>query len=138
MTMYLTTDDVQMLNEGFVGADMLRDFGLLDSAVSRPQASAFGEDAHPSIHEKAAALLYGLARNHPFIDGNKRTAWASASVFYQINGYLVPADDAAVVALVVDVAEGQIDVPHIAAVLKDWAHAILMPDNWMGTDDTVF
>lgn len=70
MTMYLTTDDVQMLNEGFVGADMLRDFGLLDSAVSRPQASAFGEDAYPSIHEKAATLLYGLTRNHPFIDGN--------------------------------------------------------------------
>ena len=63
-----------MLNERFVGPDMLRDFGMLDSAVMRPQASAFGDDAYPTIHEKATALLHGLARNHPFVDGNKRTA----------------------------------------------------------------
>jgi death on curing protein len=135
MTMYLTTDDVQMLNEWFVRTGMLRDFGLLDSAVSRPQASAHGEDAYPTVHEKAATLLYGLARNHPFVDGNKRTAWAATSVFYQINGYLVEdADDGAVVGLVVDVAEGQVDVQHIAAVLKDWAQPLPVSDDWMGTD----
>lgn len=80
-TVYLTCDDVQMLNEEFAGRDMLRDFGLLDSAVMRPQASAFGEDAYPTLHEKAAALLHGLARNHPFVDANKCTAWAATSVF---------------------------------------------------------
>ncbi len=138
MTMYLTTDNVQMLNERFAGSDMLRDFGLLESAVMRPQASAFGEDAYPTIHEKAAALLHGLARNHPFIDGNKRTAWAATSVFYQINGYHLAVDDGAVVALMVDVAEGQLDVPNIAAVLKSWAHPLPVPDDWMGTDDTLF
>jgi death on curing protein len=138
MTMYLTSDNVQMLNERFAGPDMLRDFGLLESAVMRPQSSAFGEDAFPSLHEKAAALLHGLARNHPFIDGNKRTAWAATSVFYQINGYNLGVDDGAVVALMVDVAEGQLDVPHIAAVLKDWAQPLPVPDDWMGTDDTLF
>ncbi|TVS78249.1 type II toxin-antitoxin system death-on-curing family toxin [Mycobacterium helveticum] len=93
-----------MLNDRFVGPDMLRDFGMLDSAVMRPQASAFGDDAYPTIHEKAAALLHGLARNHPFVDGNKRTAWAATSVLYHISGDELSVDDGAVVALVVDVA----------------------------------
>jgi death on curing protein len=138
MTMYLTTDNVQMFNEQFVGPDMLRDFGLLESAVMRPQASAFGEDAYPTLHEKGGALLHGLARNHPFVDANKRTAWAATSVFYQINGYLLAVEDGAVVALTVDVAEGQLDVPNIAAVLKSWAQPLAGPDNWMGTDETQF
>ena len=127
-----------MLNEDFVGPDMLRDFGLLESAVMRPQMSAFGDDAYPTIHEKSAALLHGLARNHPFVDANKRTAWAATSVFYQINGYVVDLDDGAVVGLVVDVAEGQLDVPTIAALLKVRAHPVALPDDWMGTDGTLF
>jgi death on curing protein len=130
-TLCLTCDNVQMLNEEFVGPDMLRDFGLLDSAVARPQASAFSEDAYPTLHEKAATLLYGLARNHPFVDANKRTA--AASVFYQINGYMLAVDDGDVVALV-DIAEGQLDVPNIAATLKAWAHPLPVSDDWMGTD----
>lgn len=138
MTMYLTTDDVQMLNEEFVGPDMLRDFGLLESAVMRPQMSAFGDDAYPTIHEKSAALLHGLARNHPFVDGNKRTAWAATSVFYQINGYMVDLDDGAVVGLVVDVAEGQLDVPTTANLLKPWALPVALPDDWMGNDGMLF
>ena len=68
MTTYLTTDDIQRFNERFVGPGQLRDFGLLDSATSRPQMTVLGEDAYPTLHEKAAALLHGLARNHPFID----------------------------------------------------------------------
>jgi death on curing protein len=138
MTMYLTTDSIQMLNEHFVGPDMLRDFGLLESAAMRPQQSAFGEDAHPSIHEKAATLLYGLARNHPFVDGNKRTAWAATSTFYQINGYFLHVEDGAVVGLVVDVAEGQVDVQNIATVLKSWAFPFPPSVDWMGTDGMLF
>lgn len=130
-TLYLNCDNVQSINEGFVGPDMLRDFGLLDSAVARPQASAFGEDAYPTLHEKAATLLYGLARNHPFVDANKRTAWASTSVFYQINGHYLAIDDGNVVGLVVDIAEGQLDVPNIAATLKVWAHPFPASDDWM-------
>jgi death-on-curing family protein len=76
--------------------------------------------AFPTIHEKAAALLHGLARTHPFIDGNKRTAWAATAVFYRANGYRVRAEDDDIVALMVDVAEGQMDVQHIAGVLKHY------------------
>ncbi|MDZ7883599.1 MAG: type II toxin-antitoxin system death-on-curing family toxin [Mycobacterium sp.] len=79
-----------MINERFVGPDQVRDFGLVDGAVMRPQASAFGEDAFPTIHEKAAALLHGLARNHPFVTANKRTAWAATALFYMVNGHTRP------------------------------------------------
>src|SRR5260370_32185180 len=110
MTIWLSTDDVQRFNEHFVGPDMLRDFGLLDPAVVRPQATAFGEAASPTLHEKSAALLHSLARNHPFVDGNKRTAWAATAVFYEINGYTISVmvDPGQIVGLVVDIAEGQL------------------------------
>lgn len=128
MTTYLSTDEVQGFNAHFVGSDALRDFGLLESAVMRPQASAFGEDAFPSLVEKAAALLHGLARNHPFIDGNKRTAWVATNVFLMVNGFAVSADQGDIVALVVDVAEGQLDVPAISGKLKEWAQPMEFPD----------
>jgi len=81
MNQYLTTDEIQSFNSHFVGEGKLRDFGALEAAVLRPQSSAFGEDAYPTIHEKAAALLHSLARNHPFVDGNKRTALAATTTF---------------------------------------------------------
>lgn len=123
MTAYLTAGEVCAFNERLAGPDLLADFGLLESAVMRPQTTAFGADAYPSIHEKAAALLHSLARNHPFIDGNKRTAWASAAVFYKINGYELAVGEDEIVAIMVDVAEGLRDVPAIAGVLKGWAAA---------------
>jgi death-on-curing protein len=64
----------------------LRDRGLLESAVARPFQSAFGEDAYPSIHEKAAALFHSLIANHPFSDGNKRTAVLALADFILANG----------------------------------------------------
>lgn len=126
MVLYLTAQDVQAMNGHLVGPNLLRDFGLLDSAVSRPQAAAFGEDAFASIHEKAAALVHGLARNHPFIDGNKRTALAAMSVFYQLNGFTLMAEQGDLVSLMVDIAEGQIDVASIAGRLKEWVMPIPM------------
>jgi death-on-curing protein len=128
MTTFLTADEVQQFNAHFVGPNALRDFGLPDAALARPQACAFGEDAFPTLREKAAALLHGLARNHPFLDGNKRTAWAATAVFYLVNGLLVHADQGDVVALVVDTAEGQADVPTIAARLKAWVQAFDLPE----------
>jgi death-on-curing protein len=137
MTMWLSTDNVQEFNARFVGQDMLRDFGLLESAVLRPQATTFSEDAYPTLHEKAAALLHSLARNHPFVDGNKRTAWAATAVFYEINGYTISTevDPGQIVGLVVDVAEGLVDVPNIAAVLKDWAQPFPTPGEWIDDED---
>lgn len=106
MAVYLTTDDILRVNERFVGPDCLGDFGLLDSAVLRPQASAFGADAFPTIHEKAAALLHGLARSHPFLTGNKRTAWAATAMFYLVNGYALTVGASEVIAVATDAAEG--------------------------------
>ena len=126
---YLTTNEVIRISEAEVGEDVLVDYGLLDAAVQRPQQSAFGRDAYEDIHAKAAALLHSIARNHPFIDGNKRVAAAAALVFYHLNGWLVPVPDQGdLVALVVDTAEGLLTVEAIADTLKGWAQAVPDPD----------
>jgi death-on-curing protein len=94
-------------------------FGLLESAVMRPQQSVGGHEAYSSLHLKTAALMHSLARNHPFIDGNKRTAAVAALTFCFINGQMIVMDDSELVALTLDVAEGQLDVPTIAKLLED-------------------
>lgn len=90
MTDYLTLDDVLAAAEAHLGrpADV-GDYGLLQSALARPQATVFGEDAYPTLHEKAAALLQSLATNRALIDGNKRTAFVATALFYELNGHHV-------------------------------------------------
>jgi len=98
----------------------VRDHGLLESALARPRASAFGEDAYPTIHEKAAALLHSIAKNHALVDGNKRLALAATLAFYGINGLrlTLPNDDA--YDFVIAIATGTLDdVSAIAGVLKN-------------------
>ena len=87
MTRYLTVDDVCRINEAEVGSNMLADFGLVESAVLRPQQSVGGQDAYPGLHSKAAAPFHSLANNHAFVDGNKRTAVLALIVFYNLNGW---------------------------------------------------
>ena len=90
MTEYLTLDDVLAAAEAHLGRPAeIGDYGLLESAVARPQASAFGEDAYPTLHEKAAALLQSLAANRALIDVNKRTAFVATALFYELNGHRV-------------------------------------------------
>jgi death-on-curing protein len=97
----------------------VRDYGLLEAALARPQASAHGESAYPGIHEKAAALLHSLARNHALVDGNKRLALAATIAFYGINGIRLTLTNEEAYELVVDVASGRLDdVPAIASVLE--------------------
>jgi death-on-curing protein len=87
VTEYLDRDDVLIAGTAAVGhALTVGDYGLLDAAVARPQSTAFGVDAYPDDFAKAAALLQLLARNHAFVDGNNRTAWAAAWTFLYING----------------------------------------------------
>ena len=87
MTEYLDRDDVLVAGAAAVGVELrVADYGLLDAAVARPQATAFGVDAYHDLFTKAAALLQSLARNHALVDGNKRTAWAAAWTFLYING----------------------------------------------------
>ncbi|OBB77124.1 type II toxin-antitoxin system death-on-curing family toxin [Mycobacterium sp. 852014-52144_SCH5372336] len=87
MTEYLDRDDVLVAGAAGVGVEFrVADYGLLDAAVARPQATAFGVDAYPDLFTKAAALLQFLVRNHALVDGNKRTAWAAAWTFLYLNG----------------------------------------------------
>jgi death on curing protein len=97
----------------------IRDLGLLESAVARPRASAFGEDAYRTLHEKAAALLHSLARNHPLIDGNKRLAFAATFAFLGLNRVRLTFSNDAAYHFVIEVATGRLDdVPAIADVLR--------------------
>jgi death on curing protein len=119
---YLTVEDLLVVAEEIVDAPVVRDVGLLDSAAHRPRASAFGEDAYPTIHDKAAALLEGVARDHALVDGNKRLAWAASVVFYDLNGVeLEPPGVDEAVELVVAVAAGQLELPKLAERLAGWA-----------------
>lgn len=101
------------------GEPDVRDHGLLESALGRAQASAFGQDAYPGIHQKAAALLHSLARNHALVDGNKRLALAATIAFYGMNGKRLTLTNDEAYDLVIDVASGRLDdVPAIASVLR--------------------
>lgn len=122
---YVTVGEVAAINEAEIGPDLLADFGLLESAVLRPQQTVFGQDAYPDIDTKAAALLHRMIRNHPFIDGNKRTAVISVIVFYGLNGTWIDAQQDELVALAVHVAEGLLDVTAIAGQLKGWARPLV-------------
>ncbi|WP_030547205.1 type II toxin-antitoxin system death-on-curing family toxin [Streptomyces albus] len=119
---YLTAEDVLVI-AGCACDDMevvVRDAGLLESAVHRPSAAMFGEEAYPDILDKAAALLQSLAVNHPFFDGNKRTAWLSCATFLAINGIQLKPDIDAAERLVIAVATGEADeVKYIAQGLAD-------------------
>ncbi|PSB51707.1 type II toxin-antitoxin system death-on-curing family toxin [filamentous cyanobacterium Phorm 6] len=92
--------------ERFGGTSGVRDEGLLESALAQPQATFGGEYLHPTISEQAAAYLYHLAMNHPFIDGNKRTAFAVADTFLRVNGCNLNLTDDRAYDLVMQVAQG--------------------------------
>ncbi len=92
----------------------LRDAGLLDSALNRPRASAFGVDAYETFPLKAAALMHSLAGNHPLVDGNKRAAWHLTYVFCRINQVDLTLDEDDAFDLVMDVAAGLDDLGVIA------------------------
>ena len=79
------------LIERYGGTDGTRDIGMLHSAISMPQASYGGEYLHADLYEMAAAYMYHIVQNHPFIDGNKRTAFAVTDVFLKMNGILISA-----------------------------------------------
>lgn len=118
MTEYLEPDEIINLNAKVLGGTAaLRDRNLLESAAARPDASVFGEDAYPTIAEKAAALLHSLARNHPFVDGNKRTATLAMMTFLELNNVRIKWVREEALAFIVEVAEGKHDVPAIAAWL---------------------
>lgn len=124
MTEYLDRDDVLIAGAAAVGHILqVSDYGLLDAAVARPRATAFGLDAYADDFAKAAALLQSLARNHALIDGNKRTAWAAAWTFLYLNEVELgdfDVDDAEV--FMNDVAtSSELQVEYIARKLSSYA-----------------
>lgn len=122
---FLELEDLLHVAERALGTTAeVRDHGLLESALARPQASAFGGDAYLGIHEKAAALLHSLARNHALLDGNKRLALAATIAFYGINGMRLTLTNDDAHDIVVDVATGQVgDVQAIAAIFAGGTQA---------------
>lgn len=118
---YLTLRDLMRVAEYVLGGDVrVRDFGLLGSALARPQATAFGREAYPSLDEKAAALVHSLARNHALVDGNKRLALGALIAFYGVNGRRLILSNDAAYDLIIAVASGTLDaVREIAGVLKN-------------------
>ena len=100
---YLEIEDIVAMIRT-LGVGPIRDLGLLDSAVNRPQSSAFGEDAYESLDLKAAALLHSMTKNHALVDGNKRLAWLSTVVFCDLNGFALDLEDDEAFQLVWDIA----------------------------------
>ena len=104
--------------ERYGGLLGLRDLGLLISAVSMPKAMHAGHLLHEDIFAMAGAYLFHITRNHPFLDGNKRTGAASALVFLDMHGIEVTADDDALFELVIGVASGTVEKPGVAEFLR--------------------
>jgi death on curing protein len=120
---HLTVEDLLSIAEEVLGAPVVTDFGLLDSAAHRPQASVFGQDAYPTIHDKAAALLDAVVRHHALVDGNKRLGWAATVVFHDLNGLdLEPSSVDEAVELVVAVAAGHMELGKLSGRLAGWTY----------------
>lgn len=129
---YLTVDELIYINEQLPareqihkilkGRQKVRDMSLLEAAAGRPQQSVFGADAYPTLAEKAAALLHSLTRNHPFADGNKRTATIALLFMLAVNGFTVTWEPAEALEEIIATAEGRRNVEQFATWLT------LMPD----------
>lgn len=125
---YLTADDVLRMSEVEVGPDVLRDFGLLESAIMRPQVTFGGSDLYPDLASKAAAMFFSLVRNHPFIDGNKRVAVMALEALLRLNGYELICDDADLIGIALDVAEAKASTEHVVGFVKDFLSALPLDD----------
>jgi len=109
---FLTTDQVLAIHrrmvDAFGGDPAVRDRGLLESAVSMPMSQFGGKYLHEGVPEMTAAYLFHICRNHAFVDGNKRTALATAAVFALLNGMRLVATSKELETLTVGVAAGQV------------------------------
>ncbi len=119
---FLTLDEVLSLHAdqiaGYGGSALVRDVGLLESALAMPAATLGGELLHPSLEEQAAACLFHLVKNHPFVDGNKRTGLVAMLVFLGLNGRRLEAPDNELIDLVLGVAEGRVTKADVAVFVR--------------------
>ena len=119
---FLSLDDIpeSHLNQIDIygGSHGIRDIGLLESAIAQPEASYGGQYMHADIFEMAAAYLYHLVMNHPFVDGNKRVGLESALIFLEVNDALLDANDDELVDLVLKTTAGRVGKPEIAEFFR--------------------
>jgi death on curing protein len=122
VTVYLDLDDLLLVAARAIeGEVVVRDYGLLESAVARTKTTVAGAEAYPDVHTKAGALLHSLCRNHALVDGDKRLAWTACQVFLGLNGEWVTAGEDDRFEMMIAVASGAIDDVHaIAAHLRTW------------------
>lgn len=151
---YITLSELIYINgtvlkkrEIATGKQQIRDIQLLEAAVQRPAASAFGEDAYPTLRKKVAALLHSVARNHPFTDGNKRTATVGTVFMLRVNGERVVWQPEEALEMIVAMAEGgrtldqladwlplEADIPHLepdAEADMKLIEAIIHEQRWL-------
>jgi death-on-curing protein len=121
---YLQIDEILAIARRVNGTEHgVRDMGLLVSAIERPRTHVLVVELYPTVHEKAAALLHSVARNHALTDGNKRTAWLAMRVFLRVNGVsaaVAPPHVSLAGPFVEEVAQDAIDVAVIAKRLSAW------------------
>jgi death-on-curing protein len=122
MTSFLTLDEVLAIHAHQIarhgGAPGIRDRGLLASAVAMPETTFDGEMLHATLEEQAAAYLFHLAKNHPFVDGNKRASLACALVFLRLNGVTIVASDDELVTTVLGVVDGRVSKADAAVFFR--------------------
>ena len=127
MTVFLTAEQVLFVHYRLLretgGEHGVRDIGLLESAIARPQATFDRQELYPGIFEKAAALMESLINNHPFVDGNKRTGIACAVLFLKQNGISFSAKNAELEKFTLRVASSKVGYTEIAKWLKNHSHS---------------
>ena len=118
---YLTLEEILGVAARAIDGEVkLRDVGLLEAAVARPKASAFGADAYPDLHSKSAALLLSICQNHALIDGNKRLALAATIVMLGVSGWKLTLTNDEAYNLVIAVTSGELaEVAEVAEQLRN-------------------
>jgi len=119
---YLSLEQVIVAHAALIkhygGSESIFNQGLLESAIFRPQATAFGQEAYPTLFEKCAVLGYSLIQNHPFIDGNKRAGFAGMHLMLLINGFDLNSTTKEEISLAENIASGKMRETEIVQWLK--------------------
>ena len=120
---YPTLDEVltlhQLALDAHGGSTGLRDMGALQSALAAPRQTMFGEELYPGIADKSAIILYLLTQNHPFVDGNKRTALSACFWFLESNGYTLGVGSEDLYQFTIDIASGHLDKDMVTARIRE-------------------
>ncbi len=128
MTQYLTPEQVLFLHSRLItetgGGHGVRDLGMLLSALGRSQATFDEKELYPDLFSKTAALMDSLVRNHPFVDGNKRTAITAAALFLRLNGYRLVVENAEMVRFALTCAQSQRSLDEITDWFRKYSTAV--------------